>query len=137
MDADEPGQHAVDHEDQDGDVPEPVEGHALSQDEPGHQEHGGHAENVGGEPVVLHGGLVADVGGAPVVDLLCLSGGIAEGDARHVDVGIGVSPDQVPEAVAAAAAVVASSAQLGAASLRVADEQLHDESWDGEEGIQE
>ena len=124
MDVDEPGDDHVDDHKQDGIVPEVGEPDSLSQDEPGHQEHGSHAEHMGGKSVMFHGGLGSNESWASLVDLLALSGGIAERNAGHVDVGVSIGPDKIEEASAAAAGVVAGGSKLRAAGLRVADQQF-------------
>lgn len=92
---------------------------------------------MSGEAVVFHGGVSADVLTRAVAEDLALSGRVAVRDAGEVDVGVDVGADQVEEAGAAAAAVVAACAHLTAAGLGMADEQLGDESGDFEEGVEE
>ena len=67
-------------------MPEVAVPDSLSEDEPGHKEDCGNAEDVGGESEVFHRGVRSDESWASFIDLLALSSRVAEGDSGHVDV---------------------------------------------------
>lgn len=105
-------------------MPEVGEPDSLSQDEPGHQEYSRNAKNVSGKSVVFQRGVGTNEGWASFIDFFRLSCGIAERNASHVNVRVGISPDQIEEASAATASVNAGGSELGAACLRVADQKF-------------
>ncbi|CAM6005380.1 unnamed protein product [Sphagnum balticum] len=82
------------------------------------------ASSNGRQAIVLHGRVVACEADLGETDCLALSGGVAEGDARQVDVGVGIGPHQSKEVLKAVETGVADSAWAGAAGVGVAGKQL-------------
>lgn len=81
MDVDKPGEDAVDDHSQGNPVPYVRVPHSGSQDEPADEQGGGDQEGVCCEPVVVHGGVRPNIRRYSLVDLLDLSGRVAEGNA--------------------------------------------------------
>lgn len=137
MNINEPSDDHVDDDDEDGIVPEVREPDSFSDDEPGHKKDSSNTEDVSSKSVVLHGRVGSNECWASFVDFFALSCSIAERNAGHVDVRISVSPDEIEEASAAAASIIACCSELRAACLRVADEEFDQKSRNFEESVQE
>ena len=80
---------------------------SFSQNEPSHEENSSNAEYMGSKSVVLHGWMGANETGACFTNLLALSSWVTEGNSWHVDVRVGILPDEIKAASDTAARIIA------------------------------
>ena len=92
VDVHEPRHHHVNHHHQKHPVPEVWLTNSCPQNEPWHQDHCSHTEDVSGESVVLHGRITPNEMFRMVTDFFALTGWVTEGDAGHINVWVGVGP---------------------------------------------
>lgn len=118
-------------------MPQIVVDHSHSEDQYSDDEGKGNQQAMSHKSVVLDCGVSSNEFAGMGAELFAFSGRVAEWDTSQVNVTIGISPDQVEEWSEAAASIVTESSALWAASVRVADQQLSNQSWDLEECIQE
>ena len=136
-DVNEPTKHCVYHSNNEYDVPEGHIGHSDIGEDESEKSGKSNCKHSDDEPKVLYRIVVSHKLVIGVTNLSALPCRVAIGDAGEIDIGVDIGSDEVEDIVKAEKVGLTNLSSAVAGSALVTNEQLHDQSWNLKESIEE